>query len=286
VSLAEGLAERAPAKVRALAALVEPYHRKYEAIRDTRAVFAYVYYNITVDLAEELEDNRVLFIDPEWVADLAVAFGRRFIAAMDALDVWLGLHPNEEPTPQALYVTMPRSWADVYLAIRGEQSYVLEDLVYSMMAHISFDLPNALLDVAHDVERLGDYHRMNEVLASQTDHIQASVAKRYEHFLFVLDRLAGSFDEFLTNYGIRATRSVAFYNALRLTAKSASAAAQVSIASSAGLFIESVRHPEEWWLRVLVRTGRFLIPRRRRWPKPGREKARWQGPRDRRKTSH
>lgn len=279
MSLAEGSAKQGAARVRALAARLEPYHRKYEAARDTRAVFAYVYYNITVDLAEELEHERIAFLDPEWVASLAIAFGGRFVTAMDALDAWLAQHPDEKPTAEALYETVPRPWADVYLAIRGDQSYVFEDLAYSMMAHISFDLPNALLDVAHDVERLGDYHRMNEILASQTDHIQASVAKRYQHFLFVLDRLTGSFDEFLTNYGIRATRSVAYYNAFRLTAHSAQAAAAGSIARSAGLFIESVRHPEEWWLRLVIRVARLLIPRRRRWPKPGEGNPRWQTPR-------
>jgi hypothetical protein len=92
----------------------------------------------------------------------------------------------------------------------------------------------------------------------------------------VLDRLTGSFDEFLTNYGIRASRSVASYNAFRLMAHSAREAAAGSIARSAGLFIESVRHPEPWWLRWLIRVARLLIPRRRRWPKPGQESPRWQ----------
>jgi hypothetical protein len=259
---------------------LEPYHRKYEAARDARAVFAYVYYNLTVDLAEELEYGPTPFLDPEWVASLAIAFGGKFVTAMDALDVWLAQHPDQEPTADALYETVPRPWADVYLAIRGDQSYVLEDLVYSMMAHISFDLPNTLLEVARDVERLGDYHRMNEVLAGQTDHIQASIAKRYQHSLFVLDRLTGSFDEFLTNYGIRAARGVAYYNASRLTAHSAREAAAGSIARSVGLFIQSVRHPQERWLRLLIRVARLLIPRRRRWPKAGAGSARWQRSRE------
>ena len=261
--------EHAAAKVRGLARRLAPYHRKYEEARDTRAVFAYVYYNITLDLAGQLEDPQSAFGDPEWVADLAHVFGSRFALAMDSIDAWLLNHRREKPTPDSLYAAVPRPWADVYLAISGKQSYAFEDLVYSMMAHISYDLPHALLDVAHDPERLADYHRMNNTLASETDRIQDMVAGRYEHFLFVLDKLVGSFDEFLTNYGIRAARSVAYYNALRLTTATAREEATASIERSTRLFIQSVRAPEEWWLRLAIRIGRFLIPRRRRWPKPG-----------------
>ena len=263
--------EQAAAKVRGLALRLAPYHRKYEEARDTRAVFAFVYLNITLDLASQLENPQSTFGDPEWVAELAHAFGNRFALAMDALDEWLLRHPAEKPTPESLYGSVPRPWADVYLAISGKQSYVFEDLVFSMMAHISYDLPHALLNVAHDPERLADYHRMNSTLATQTDLIQDTVADRYEHFLFFLDKLVGSFDEFLTNYGIRAARSVAYYNALRLSAATARAEATASIERSTHLFIQSVRAPEEWWLRLAIRIGRFLIPRRRRWPKPTEE---------------
>jgi hypothetical protein len=202
---------------------------------------------------------------------------------MDTLDAFLNQHPIHNPTPDELYAAIPRPWADVYLAIRGKQSYVFEDLVYSMTAHISFDLPHALLDVPFDRERLGDYHRMNDILAGQTDHIEESIAKRYQHFLLVLDKLTGSFDEVLTNYGIRAARSIAYYNALRLSANSAHDEATGSIARSTGAFIQSVRHPKEWWLRLLVQTARILIPRRRRWPKAGQENPRWLSLGDRKK---
>jgi hypothetical protein len=274
----EGASQHAGQGVRGLAGRLEPYHRKYEAARDTRAIFAYAYYNISLDLAEELEDQRRAFDDPEWIASLAIAFGSRFLSAMDAIDTWVSANPGVMPTAKALYGSVPRPWADVYLAICGDQSYVLEDLAYSMMAHISFDLPNALLNIPHDVDRLGDYHRMNDVLASQTNHIQASVARRYQRFLFVLDRLTGTFDEFLTNYGIRVTRSMAFYNALRLSSVSGRNDAAGSIDRSSGLFIESVRHPDLWWLRWLVRIARWIIPRRRRWPAPGKESIRWESP--------
>jgi hypothetical protein len=85
------------------------------------------------------------------------------------------------------------------VACRGEQSYAFEDLVFSMMAHIGHDLPYALAAVQADAGRLADFHRMNDIMGSQTERIQKVVAQRYESFLFVLDKLTGNFDEFLTN---------------------------------------------------------------------------------------
>lgn len=259
-------AATAAGRVRRLAADLHPYHLRYERRRDERAVFAYVYYNITLDLADRLEDPKSGFDDPDWVADLALAFGGRFRAAMDALDTWLEANASPHAAALAsLYSSVPTPWADVYRATTGGRSYVLEDLVYSMAAHISFDLPYAILEVDHGLERMGDYHRMNEVLANRTEFIQEAVAVRYQRWLKDLDWLAGSFDEFYSNYGIRGARSVAWYNAMRLASPSAAEAAG-SISRSTGLLIQAVRNPSEWWMRLAIRAVRLLLPRRRTWP--------------------
>lgn len=72
-------------RVSAVADDLAGYHRRYEANRDARAVFAYAYFNLTLDLADRLAGADV-FDDPTWVADLAVAFASRYRHAMDALD--------------------------------------------------------------------------------------------------------------------------------------------------------------------------------------------------------
>lgn len=265
-------------RVRALAERLQPYHLRYEAARDPRAVFAFVYYNVTVDLAERLAAPDHGFADPGWVADLGVAFGRRFLAAMDALD--------EHLAGRLAAGEVPRPWLDVHEAIRDGRSYVLEDLVFSMMAHISFDLPHAVLDLPAGGERLADYHRMNSVLADKMEFIQEQVAERYQRWLGKLDRLAGSFDEFLTNYGIRGARSVAYYNSQRLLEASSAEAARGSIERSTRAFIESVRRPSPPWLAFGIRVLRWIVPRRRRWPEPPPEPpeaappaaSRWQEP--------
>lgn len=247
-----------------------PYHLRYERGRDARAVFAYVYYNITLDLAERVAAPAAGFLDPGFVAELAVAFGGRYRAAADAIDDALseGAGELDDEALERALDAVPRPWADVYLAQRGGRSYVLEDLLYSMMAHISYDLPLALGDVGARADHLADYHRMNAVLAERTEFIQDRVAERYQTTLAKLDRLAGSFDEFFTSYGIRGARSVAWYNAQRLLSPPAAADARASIERSTRSFIRAVRRPEPAWLRLLVRAARLLVPPRRRWPEP------------------
>jgi hypothetical protein len=256
--------ESASQRVRQVAETIYLYHLKYEKDHDARAVFAYIYFNITLDLAQKLEDSQFEFEDPEWVADLAQAFAKRYCSAMNAIDTWLEKkhHLHDSASIKTIYNTVPKPWADVYLAICGKQSYVIEDLVFAMCAHISYDLPNALLAVDPKLDSL----------AARTEFIQEAVGERYQHFLIWLDWLVGSFDEFFTNYGIRVARSVAWYNAMRLLAPSSKEQALASIERSTFQFINSVRNPKEWWMCLAVRFFRLVIPRRRKWPTPTLQK--------------
>lgn len=250
------------ARVEALAHRLEGYQRRYERARDSRAVFAFAYRNLTLDLADRLDGSDHGFDDPAWVADLALAFGDRYVAAMDAIDAWRQAGAPES----ALYDRAPRPWADVYLAIEG-RSLVVEDLVFAIGAHITHDLPLALGDVDRGPERLADYHEMNAVLADNTDHVQSAVERRYSHFLRRLDRLLATTDELLTGYAIRTTRSVAWYNAARLAHPPTREAAHGSIDRAVAGLIDGVRTPGTWWLRAGSRVLRTLA-RHRRWPEP------------------
>ena len=249
------------AEMRRVAARIGERQREFERARDPRAVFAFVYHNITLDLAEHLQDPKSTFARPEWVAELAIAFAGRYLEAMD----WVSAARKGRTT--GLPGPPPRAWLDVDAAIHGTRSYVLEDLLFSMAAHISCDLPHALLATGLYAEHLPDYHRVNDVLASNTDAIEEAVAERYQPTLVWLDALAGRFDEFFTNYGIRTARGMAWYNATRLAGPGRGEAAD-SIARSAAGFISAVRHPGAWWLRGPLAIARAVIPPRRRWPPP------------------
>lgn len=261
---ADSTSATAPAdRVAALADDLATFHRRYEADRDNRAVFAYTYFNLTCDLAEELANPDAGFDDPEWVADLAVAFGNRYMLSMNAIDDQWDVDSSKPPED-----VVPRPWGDVYRAICRDRSTVLEDLVFAMAAHITYDLPHALVAVGTDPDRLHDYHLMNDVLAEDTDAIQDAVTARYNWSLSRLDRIAGNADEIFTDYWLRIGRSMAWYNSMRLQSPLSQSEAEGSIERATHHIIRSVRTagpaPFRWAMDLYRSTSRFA----RDWPEP------------------
>jgi hypothetical protein len=248
------------------------YVRRYEEKHDNRAVFAYLYLQLTRSLATGLAVGDPPFHDPAWVASLADALAAEYFSASDAIDEWvtgIGGTRQKHLTSCDLPDVVPKPWRDVYAAISGTSSYVLEDALFSMMAHISYDLPIALrrLSKSHDVRvHIADFHRMNDVLGIAIDFVQGELAKRYSSFLANLDRIFARDDELLSNYGIRLSRGMAWYNFNRLTDPVSCADAQRSIETSTGAYIQRIREPSSWPLRTALYTARFLIYERRRWP--------------------
>ena len=174
--------------------------------------------------------------------------------------------------PEELPDTVPEPWREVFAAISGGRSYVLEDALFSMMAHITYDLPVAMRRMAatSDVaSHIADFHQMNDVLGLAIDFVQDDLASRYCWWLADLDRIVARNDELLSNYGIRVSRGMAWFNFSRLTDPAAAEDAERSIRTSTGAFIQQVREPDWWALRVATRAGRLLVPERRRWPSAG-----------------
>jgi hypothetical protein len=253
------------------------YLMRYDAAQDSRAIFAYVYLKLTRHLADALRRGDPHFDDPAWVAQLSESLAAEYFTAADLMDAWTGtsgarrgqvLQVDDLPT------TIPQAWRDVFAAISGGRSYVLEDALFSMMAHISYDLPTALrrlstrTDVVDVTGHVGDFHRMNDVLGAAVDGVQDDLADRYSRWLADLDRLFARDDELLSNYGIRVSRGMAWYNFERLCDRRASAEAERSIRNSTRAFIHQVRHPDDRILRLAVQVGRLVVPERRRWPPP------------------
>lgn len=248
---------------------------RYEAARDSRAVFAYLYLQLTRSLATALSVGDPVFRDPSWVADLAEGLAGEYFAASDAMDAWAatsGTTPQSPVTPEELPHAVPEPWREVFAAISGGRSYILEDALFSMMAHISYDLPIALkrMAAASDVaSHIADFHRMNDVLGVAIDFVQDELASRYSWWLADLDRVFARNDELLSNYGIRVARGMAWFNFSRLIDPAAADDAERSIRTSTGAFIKQVREPDWLPLRVATRAGRLLVPERRRWPSAG-----------------
>ncbi len=251
------------------------YVLRYEEAHDSRAVFAYLYLQLTRSLAAALERGDPEFEDPAWVSSLAESLAAEYFSAADALDAWVA-SPRTSPTARVtvddLPGAVPEPWRDVYAAISDGRSYVLEDALFSMMAHISYDLPIALNKMASSSDvrpHIADYHRMNDVLGTAIDRIQDELADRYCRYLADLDQLFARDDELFSNYGIRMSRGLAWYNFERLNDARGAAAAQHSIQTSTGAFIQKIRQPDDWAIRLATHAGRLLVPERRQWPPPG-----------------
>jgi hypothetical protein len=265
-------------KVAAVAVRLEGYVFRYEARRDHRAPFAYTYLRLTTALQAGLVAGEATFEDPDWVANLSEALATEYFTAMDGIDAWieaLDSSPRLIRRKQLdLPLSVPAPWRHVYLASSVPRSYVLEDVLFSMMAHMSYDLPIALrkMSAAGDVgSHIADFHRMNALLATSIEPVQAELAERYWRFLANLDHLFTQQDEVLTNYGIRAIRGLAWYNFDRLRDANADAEAARSIERSTEGFIRQVRSPGDWKLRAVLNLARLVVPSRRSWPSvPGR----------------
>jgi hypothetical protein len=259
-------------RVAQVAERLEGYLRRFDGARDHRAPFAYVYLRLTRSLVTGLAAGTPRFDEPDRVADLAVALAGRYFAAMDALDAWLAdAVPHGRVRPEDLPASVPPPWRDVYAASTVPRTYVLEDVLFSMTAHMSYDLPLALLDLrgGSALVPIADFHRMNDLLATTTDTVQDGLAERYWRVLAGIDHLFTRQDELLTSYGVRVARGMAWYNHDRLDDPRSHASALRSIERSTAGLIEQVRHPDDVPRRLALRVARWLVPSRRRWPEPG-----------------
>jgi hypothetical protein len=239
-----------PGRLLRLADHLEEYVLKYEAAKDSRAVFTYAYVTLTRTMANKLGEAK--FRHPDWVVSLAERFADRYVAALDGWDV------GHEPVPEA--------WKIVFETIRLSRTSVLEDLVLAMTAHIVHDLPISLVEVGES--HIYDFHHMNDVLAIEIQPIADGVTARYEPFFRWIDHLERRHTLVLTNFGFRVSRGVAWYNANRLLDPVSHDAALESGTKSVLTLVGDVRRPPLWSLRLLFRGLRFIAAMFRIWPKP------------------
>lgn len=101
-----------------------------------------------------------------------------------------------------------RSWA-VSFESSGENLAVIQHLIMGMHAHISLDLGIAAAETMqsdHINKLANDYAKINHILASLTDSMQASI-NRISPVMSVIDIVGGKMDERLANMGIAYARN-------------------------------------------------------------------------------
>lgn len=235
-----------------LAERLETLAIQYEAQRDRRCVFTLAYALMTRQLVESFGTPPDL--DWPWIARLADHFGKRYLEALAAAD------NGGTPSP---------AWAHAFGTQKVERTSVLEDLLFPLAVHIIRDLPHALCDAGLESDgraHLREFHFVNEVMEGTIEGVQEAVAKRYGPFTKYLDVFAGNYDEILSNYGFRVSRSVAWYNANRLLDPRSRDSATRSIERSPRILIETVMSPPLVSLRIVARASRLLSSLLRRWP--------------------
>jgi hypothetical protein len=181
------------------------YHR-LEASGDFRAVFARSYLTTTRHVARAIEAGA--FLDGAWVDRIDRAFASRYFDAFDAF---------------AASQRCPAPWALQFESVLSRRTFVLQDILLGMNAHISYDLPLSLLDTipqnadpALVEQRRRDFETLNDVLERAIDDVQREAAWAYDPTLGVLDAALGRIDEWATSKLIRAARARVFQDFLQL----------------------------------------------------------------------
>jgi hypothetical protein len=242
----------APAKQRivCVADRIAAIGARFDDERDSRAVFTFTYELMTRRIADEFETAG--FSDPDWIAVMVEAFSAQFFAAQAAWDAG---------------GPVPDGWSYILKRLAEKRTSVFEELILGMTAHIIFDLPHAVIDAAGAAGlavRLGDYHRMNDILGLAIDPIQNAACAKYAPYLNWLDTFIKKEDEILTNYGIRVSRGMAWYNAQRLLDPALAKAAEASIGKSPEAIAKQILEPP--FFGAVVRFLRWLSSFLRRWP--------------------
>jgi hypothetical protein len=239
-------------RLEALAARLDERRIELERARDSRCVFTCAYVLITRRLARGLPDAG--YRDAAWIVELAEAFAALYL---DALDASAAGRPAGE------------AWDSVFDAIDRRHSSVLEDLVFSLTAHIVHDLPAALERVGREdvhASHISDFHAVNRTMAEGIDEIEAAISRRYAPWVRQLDRLGRPYSRILSSYGIRMARGLAWYNADRLADPASRAEARESTARNVKTFVNEVLHPPVRTTRTTLRFGRLVVGLLRRWP--------------------
>lgn len=240
-----------------MASRLEERARGFEARKDSRCVFATAYALMTRRIEAEVETAGLG--EPVWVADLAEAFSSRYFLALDEYEAGRDV---------------PAAWRAVFETLANRQTSVVEDLVFGVYAHIVRDLPHTLVECglvdAEGRSRIADHHVVTMIVGRAIDPIQDAVSRRYGPYIRPIDRVGKRFDELLTDYGIRLSRGMAWYNALRLADPASEDAAAAALERSTTVFVAQVMDPPLWSGRAGLRALRWLAAHFRRWPKhPG-----------------
>lgn len=167
-------------------------------------IFGYVYWRTTQRIQQGIQEG--VFEDNARMEHFDVTFAKRYI------DAYWQYKNCEDPS---------QSWFTCFDA-KSQRLTIMQHLLMGMNAHINLDLGIVAGEYALQVglENLkADFRKVNELLASLTDEMQARVSQT-SPWLVWLDRLGGNKDEAIANLGIKISREYAWHIACQIAQRS------------------------------------------------------------------
>ncbi|MFP5318408.1 MAG: DUF5995 family protein [Acidimicrobiia bacterium] len=224
------------------------WHRLHRG-GDWRAVFARTYLTTTQQILAATRRPGV-FLNPDWIVRIDCDFAHRYFRAFD----------DFERTGRC---ALP--WQVAFQSARAKQTFILQDVLLGMNAHINFDLPHSLdatIPRGLPPEDLEPYRldnaALNLVLSESVGVVQGTLADYYDAVLHVLNAVFGRRDEAFATRLIEAWRARAWGTFLVLRTTEATGEVhgliEQSAVDNAMLLLEVQRHfPALYWPNRLFR---------------------------------
>lgn len=183
--------------VERLGAIVEHAKRR----GDRLGYFAALYRQVTVQVQRGVQRGE--FEDGPRMSRFDAAFGNRYF---EALEAW---QSGGRP---------PDCWQLAFDLAEDDDAIILQHILLGVNAHIDLDLAFATAETSpgrkiYALQR--DYERINDILVEVLDAVQSAM-NSVSPAMDILDRVGGRSDEQILDFSIRASRAVAWQNAVLL----------------------------------------------------------------------
>lgn len=204
--------------------------RQWDAARDNRAAFLRVYAAMTAGVEERRSQG--FFLDPAWIERVAVRFGWYYFHALDEWEAGGRAPPCGGQPPAGLNPHCPRrlppAWAFAFEQAKRRRTFVLQDILLGMNAHINNDLALVMwellvgegdaTDRERSIRRRFDHDQINRVLELVIPGVEREVASHYGRGIKPLSWVLGDLDEALTLFGLITYRDKVWQNTQFLVA--------------------------------------------------------------------
>jgi Family of unknown function (DUF5995) len=176
-------------------------------VTDGLACFNRMYLVVTEKVRAEVSVGD-FFGDPAFMSHLDVVFANCYLGAIDAF----------RTTPPS----SPRCWSELFVDRSDAHIAPMQFALAGMNAHISHDLPLAVVKACEDLDtapdqgtHAADFDKVNALLGALDQQIRESFETGV---ILDLDRRASGLEDVVDNFGIDTARRLAWLNAASLWA--------------------------------------------------------------------